>query len=153
MAFTFRLERVLSVRRLQEEAAQQRHARARERCLAAEAAVADLSAEMHAALEALDALKRCDELTADALYLHSLHASGLRRRLHVARTELARCAAEVERAATELVEAHRAVEALEKLRERDEATWRKERARKEADAIDEIAVSRHRAREEENHGP
>jgi flagellar export protein FliJ len=153
VAFAFRLERVLSVRRLQEEGAQHRHRQAQDRRLAAQALVDELSGELHAALEELDDLKRRDELTADALYLHSLHAAGLRRQLHRARHDLAGCAAEVERTGAELLEAHRAVEALEKLRERDEAVWRKNRARKEADAIDEIAVSRHRAREEENHGP
>lgn len=153
MAFSFRLERVLSVRRMQEEGAQHRHREAQARLLAAEALIEGLSQELHAALEELDDLKRRDELTTDVLYLHSLHSSGLRRQLHRARRDLADRAAEAERAGAELLEAHRAVEALEKLRERDEAAWRKDRARKEADAIDEIAVSRHRAREEENHGP
>lgn len=153
MAFAFRLERVLSVRRLQEEAAQQRHAEAQERCRAAEEVVSALTECLQAALEELDDLKRRDELTADALYLHTLHGAGVRRRLVVARQEHACAAEEAERAACELLAAHRAVEALEKLRDRDEAAWRKEQARKEADAIDEMAVSRHRAREEENHGP
>jgi flagellar biosynthesis chaperone FliJ len=42
---------------------------------------------------------------------------------------------------------------LEKLRERDQEAWRAAEARKDALRIDELAVSRHRAREEESHGP
>jgi flagellar export protein FliJ len=151
--FAFRLERVLSVRRLQEESAQQRHAEALERQRAADALREALTCRLLESLEELDDLKRRDELTAEALYLHSLHVGGLRRDLLGARQQCARCAEEVERSASELLEAHRAVEALEKLRERDQAAWRHDESQREARAIDEVAVTRHRAREEENHGP
>ncbi|NTU60247.1 MAG: flagellar export protein FliJ [Deltaproteobacteria bacterium] len=153
MAFVFRLERVLSVRRLQEEAAQQRHAEALERLRRAEARVDDLSRELTRDLEELDETKRRDELTTETLHLHSLHASGLRRAIQLARHEAARCAADVEKTAAELLDAHRAREALEKLREREVEAWRREETRREANQIDEIAVLRRRTREEENHGP
>ena len=35
----------------------------------------------------------------------------------------------------------------------EESEWRRQEAQKEAKQVDEIAVSRHRAREEETHGP
>lgn len=153
MAFVFRLERVLGVRRLQEEAAQHCHAEALRACTEAAEAVRRLDADLGVALEELDDLKRRDRLTVDALYLHTLHTAGLRRRLFAARQEQRRAEERAEQTAAELLEAHRAVEALEKLKERDEAAWRRAQARREAEAIDEIAVLRHRAREEDNHGP
>lgn len=153
MPFAFRLERVLSVRRVQEEQAQLRHAEALERRCAAERALSTLSETLRQTLEDLDDLKRRDELTTEALHLHSLHVSGLRRSIHLARAELERRTAEVEASAAELLEAHRAREALDKLRERELDAWRREEAKREAKQIDEIAVSRRRTREEENHGP
>ncbi len=153
MAFAFRLEKVLSVRRLQEEAAQQELVRVRQELSRANAALTALEDELLTASHEVDDLKRSDELTPEALYLHSLHVAGLRRRIEQARHAVAAAAAEAEAAAAQLVDAHRAREALERLREREEATWRREQGRRESLQIDEIAVTRHRAREEENHGP
>jgi flagellar FliJ protein len=153
MGFVFRLERVLAVRCLQEETVQQRHAEALERFRRAESALNDLRESLEQTLEELDDVKRRDELTPEALHLHSLHTSGVRRSLQVARVECDRQSADVARTAEELREAHRAREALEKLRERELEAWRRDQSRREANEIDEIAVSRRRAREEENHGP
>ena len=153
MGFVFRLERVLAVRCLQEETVQQRHAEALERFRRAESALNDLHESLEQTLEELDDVKRRDELTPEALHLHSLHTSGVRRSLQVARVECDRRSAEVERTAAELLEAHRAREALEKSRERELEAWRRDQSRREANEIDEVAVSRRRAREEENHGP
>jgi flagellar export protein FliJ len=153
VAFTFRLEKVLSVRRLQEEAAQQALAQAREELARASATLVSLEGDLLTAQEEVDALKRSDELTPEALYLHSLHGAGLRRKIDQARQVLARASDAAEAAAARVLEAHRAREALERLREREEVSWRKDQDRREARELDEIAVSRHRAREEENHGP
>jgi flagellar export protein FliJ len=153
MPFRFRLEKVLSVRRLQEESAQLRHAAALARLRAVELAIAELTGCLTASLEDLDGLKRRDELTAEALYLHTLHVAGLRRRLQGAKSDRGAAETEAERTGTELLAAHQAREALEKLRDRQEAAWRQEQHDKDARALDEIAVSRHRAREEESHGP
>ncbi|MBI5443081.1 MAG: flagellar FliJ family protein, partial [Deltaproteobacteria bacterium] len=87
------------------------------------------------------------------IYLHTLHVAGLRRQLQRAGAERAGAQAEVDRTAAALMAAHQAREALENLRGRQETAWRQAEAGREARAIDEIAVSRHRAREEENHGP
>lgn len=151
--FAFRLERVLSVRRLQEESAQQRHAEALEQCRRVEARLRDLAEQLARGLEELDDAKRRDALTTEAIHLHSLHSSGVRRMIQATRLEHERCTEEVERTAAELLEAHRAREALEKLRERELEAWRREESRREAIQIDEIAVTRRRTREEENHGP
>lgn len=153
MSFVFRLERVLSVRCLQEDSAQQRHAEALECRSRAEGILCGLSGQLEQTLEQLDELKHNDELTPEALYLHSLHVSGLRRSIQTARSEFERRAAEAEKTAAELVEAHRAREALEKLREREHETWRRDIAQREAKQMDDLAATRRRAREEENHGP
>jgi flagellar export protein FliJ len=153
MAFRFRLERVLSVRRLQEEAAQGVHAVAL-RCLRQiEECLTELTKRLSESMDDLDRLKVRDELTAEALHLHGLHLAGLRREILRATGERKGALAHVERTAAELLEAHQAREALERLRERQEALWRQEQAVRDARAFDELAVSRHRAREEESHGP
>ncbi len=153
MPFTFRLERVRSVRTLQEELAQARAAEAQERLRCAQEALAAVDQGLADALEALDELKRRDELSAEALYLHSLHVAGLRRDRERARVDLAQAERTAAAAAAELLEAHRAVAALDRLRERAEAVWRESDARKETKVIDELAATRHRSREEDNHGP
>jgi len=153
MAFVFRLERVLVVRCLQEDAAQQRHAAALEELREAERRLGELRTGLVATLDALDDVKRRDELTVEALHLHSLHVAGLRRAIHVARVDVQHGSAKAEQTGKELLEAHRAREALEKLRERELEGWQKAQVQRERKQLDEIAVSRHRFREEENHGP
>lgn len=153
MGFVFRLEKVLSVRRLQEEAAQQCHARAREELESALARLEALRAALRRSREELDDLKRTDALTPDTLYLHSLHAAGQRRRIEQAAAAAQAAARRADEAADALREAHQARQALEKLCERDREAWRAKEARKDAHRIDELAVSRHRGREEESHGP
>ena len=151
--FAFRLERVLSVRRVQEEAARLRHAEAEEKLRTAREILAGLRERLASALEDFDDLKRKDKVTAEALYLHTLHLAGLRREIDVARIRLAEAAAEAERTAGELSTAHKAKKGLERHREREETEWRRQETQKEAKQVDEIAVSRHRAREEDTHGP
>ena len=153
MAFVFRLDRVLGVRRIQEEAAQQRNAEAQEALRRAREADQELRQTLAGALEEFDELKRGDRVTPEALYLHSLHLAGMRRKLEASRTRVEEAATAAQKAAEELLEAHQAREALERLREREKAAWDKLQAQKEARQVDEIAVSRHRTREEENHGP
>lgn len=153
MGFVFRLEKVLSVRCLQEEAARQGHARAQEELQGALARLEALRAGLRRCQEDLDDLKRADALTPDALYLHSLHAAGQRRRIERAAAEAEAASRRVAQAAEALREAHKARQALEKLRERDLEAWHAAEARKDAHRIDELAASRHRAREEETHGP
>ena len=153
MPFVFRLERVLSVRRIQEETAQQRQAEARSELLRSQGVLEEACARLRRAQEDLDERKRRDDLTSEALHLHSLHVAGQRQAIERAREAVSAASKHLEEAREALLEAHRAREALERLREREEITWKRREARQEARAVDEIAVSRHRAREEENHGP
>ena len=153
MGFAFRLERVLAVRRIEEDGACQRHAEAQETLRGACAARDDALGRLVANLDRLDDLKRRDELSEQALYLHSLHLAGLRREIDGARARVATATREIERTAAELLCAHQAREALEKLREREERSWLRDQTAREAREIDEIAVQRSHARKEENHGP
>ena len=153
MAFVFRLERVLAVRRIEEDGARQRHAAAQEALRAARDELEAARRRLTEGLVGLDELKRRDELSEKALYLHSLHVAGRRREIELATARVANAAQMVEQRAAELLEAHQAREALEKLREREETAWRRDQAAREAREIDEIAVLRSRTREEENHGP
>ena len=153
MGFVFRLERVLAVRRIEEDGARQRHGEAQEALRGACGARDDALRRQCASLERLDGLKRRDELNEQALYLHSLHLAGLRREIDAARAWVAAAEREVGRTAAELLCAHQAREALEKLREREEHSWRRDQTTREAREMDEIAVQRSHARKEENHGP
>lgn len=153
MGFAFRLERVLSVRRIQEDEAQRKHADARAELRAADESLQLLESMVVNAQRQLDELKHRDQLTAEALHLFSLHMAGMRRRVAAARVRVETAQDEVDQTSAELLEAHRARETLERLRGREEAAWRKRQAQLEVKQLDEIAVSRHRAREEENHGP
>jgi flagellar export protein FliJ len=151
--FAFRLERVLSVRRVQEETARVCHAEAEGKLREAREALAHLRERLTSALEGFDDLKRTDKVTGEALHLHTLHLAGLRRGIESARRRLAAAAAEAERTNEELSAAHKAKKSLERHREREETEWRRQEAQKEAKQADEIAVSRYRVREEETHGP
>ena len=152
MGFVFRMERLLSVRRIEEDAAQQRHAQAQRDLRQAAAALDASRACLSQTLCRLDDLKHRDQLTEEALFLHSLRVSGLRREIDQARAHLRAAEQGVERAADELLRAHQAREALERLREREELSWKREQATREVKEMDEIAVMRSRTREEENHG-
>lgn len=153
MAFVFRLEKVLSVRRLQEEAAHQRLVLVREGLQSDRARLEALEQDLRRVLGQLDELKRRDELSAEDLHLHSLHSAGQRRRIEQAREAVFTSSQMVETASADLLGAHQARQTLEKLRQREETAWVADQTRKEARRIDEVAGSRHRGREEEEHGP
>ncbi|HSH71155.1 MAG TPA: hypothetical protein VK997_14635, partial [Deferrisomatales bacterium] len=103
MGFAFRLERVLAVRRIEEDGARQRHAEAQEVLRNACTGRDDALRRLGATLAGLDGLKRRDELSEQALYLHSLHLAGLRREIDAARARVAAATRDVERTAAELL--------------------------------------------------
>ncbi len=153
MAFVFRLEKILAVRRHQEESARRRHAHVRGECARVRGVLEERQEALRRDLEELDGLKRRDEVTPESLRLHSLHLARVRRSLEEARKSLDAAAEAVAVAEAEVAEAHRAREALERLRDREEGAWRQAQSRREARTADEIAVSRpRRGREEESRG-
>ncbi len=153
MAFRFRMEKVLSVRRIEEDAARTRHARARDRLERAERACEALERRRQRCERELDDLKGRDALTAESLHLYALHRAGLARAQEAAAEELAEARAEAARTRSALTEAHQAREAMERLREKERAAWQYRQGRKEAALLDELAVAQHRSNEEDSHGP
>lgn len=147
MAFVFRLEKVLGVRRREEDEAAKVHALARERLDRARNWLIDLESNMRLTLSLLDEDKRADRVDAETLHYHSLHCAGLESDMACAEKEIAVANEAVRLAVLALTEAHKAVEMLEKLRERDEEEWRKAELRRETLAMDEVAVMRHRSKE------
>lgn len=153
MAFRFRLEKVLAVRRREEEEAERRHAEARRERDRAREEVERQRAALARANEALDALKRKGEMSAEDLFLHASHVAGVRRRLREAEAGLAEAEDRMRREHEALLQAHQAREALEKLREREEARWKEAERRRETQILDEVALTRRPLGEEEPHGP
>lgn len=147
MRFVFRLDKVLGIRRREEDEAARLHAVARERLERARAWLMDLEGNMELTLALLEDDKRANRVDAETLHYHSLHCAGLESDMVCAEKEITVANEAVRLAALALTEAHKAVEILEKLRERDEEEWRKEELRKETIAMDEVAVMRHRAKE------
>lgn len=152
MRFAFRLEKILTLRHRQREQATLRHAEARRRLEEAEARLAQLIRALTSTQAELDEVKRKNRVTHELLHYHMLHCAGVDHDIHRTQAEVAEANRAAERTAAELIEAHRAAEILEKLKERDQESWREEQARRERDEMDEVAVSRHRMKEE-NHGP
>lgn len=147
MAFAFRLEKVLGIRRREEDEAARVHAVARERLDRARDWLSDLESNMRLTLALLDEDKKANRVDAEVLHYHSLHCAGLESDMELAEREICAANEAVRIAALALTEAHKAVEMLEKLRERDEEEWRKAELRRETLAMDEVAVMRHRSKE------
>lgn len=152
MIFSFRLEKVLSVRKIEEDLASKRHADARARLYRAEQLLDLLFASLESTMNKLDELKLSDELTAEALQLHSLHIAGLKNRIEEAKKELVCAENNVEETNGLLIEAHRSREALERLREKEKEAWLLREQKRQANEIEEIVLSRRKPRLEGNHG-
>jgi len=152
LRYTFRLERVLTIRNRQREQATLRHAEARKRLEEAEQRLDLLTHVLEATMHELDRAKHANRLNKETLHYHTLHCAGVKDDIKKTEYEVAEANVAAERTAAELLEAHRAAEVLEKLREKDFDAWKEQEAKKEMKQMDEVAVTRHRMKEE-NHGP
>jgi len=152
LKYAFRLERVLTLRCRQREQATLRHAEAKQRLMDAQAKLGALMAVLEKTLSALDQVKRSDRLCKETLHYHMLHCAGVKQDMARTESEIREADLVVERTTAELLEAHRATEVLEKLKEKDHEAWKEEQAKLEREQMDEVAVTRHRMKEE-NHGP
>lgn len=150
--FEFRLERVLNIRHRQCEQATHRHAEARRRLELAELRLRELGELYERTEHDLDLAKHSNRLCKEVFHYHTLHCAGVKEDIRRAEREVAEVTIAAERTAAELLEAHRAAEVLEKLRQNELEAWKKDQAQKEMQQMDEVAVSRHRMKEE-NHGP
>lgn len=147
MAFEFRLEKVLSIRRSEEDEASRKFALAKARLTKAREALLALEEAQDENESSLEAKKRADKLDGEYIHRHALRHAGLTHDIDLARNEIVAANHEARKANEALTEAHRAVEVLEKLRERDLEAFRKDQLRREAVQMDEVAVSRHRLKE------
>ena len=142
MPFTFRLDAVLKQRKLAETLAQKDVAEAQRAAQAAEDELRSLQATSDSAGAFmrdgnLQGPINLQLLAAHRRYVNSVAVVG---REQMQRLALAR--QKVEAARQVLAEKARARMALQTLRDKQEAQWRKDRARREAKTADEVATQR-----------
>ena len=140
--FRFRLQRVLGVRRLEEEIARAAYMEVETRAKSAESARERAREDVRAGLAQLTRVVEARELDADAVLLEQFSVDQATKRVPPAsqRARLAREAAERERRSWE--ERRRALKGLENLRERAQTAFRAEEARVENLRLDEQALIR-----------
>ena len=147
MGFVFRLERVLRLRLKERDEAAIKNALAARMLNEAREALAALEGELDDTEALLDRIKRADQLDGETLHYHRLHCVGLAMDIRQAEYQVMKCNEEVALAAQLLIEAHKASEILEKLKEHEVEEWRQEEHRKEVIKMDEVAVSGFRKKE------
>ncbi len=141
--FNFRLERVRALREHAEDAAKEELASSLSQRVKGEALLRAADAGVHGAREAFptggtEALSGADMLAAQA-YLERTE-----RAREAAEQDLSRRDAEVSERREFLGERARDRQALERLKDRRQADWKRESLRLEGAALDEMAISRHR---------
>lgn len=133
--FEFRLQRVLDYRHLLE-------GWAKDALREAQAALVDAEQELEAILaERAQALKR-KQKTLEAMVEQETFVLKLEDDAETQRSVIAILADEVERATNEWIEAKRAVETMEKLKQRELEIWETELAREEQKALDDWTNTR-----------
>lgn len=133
---------MLSIRIRERDEAARKSALARQKVREALDHLAWLEACLKKADAELDDKKARNILDGEALHLHGLCCAGLSIDMEVAEIAIMKANLAADQAAKELAEAHKATEVLEKLKEKEFETWQKEELRKEAIAMDEVAVTR-----------
>jgi dTMP kinase len=152
--FRFRLERVLGVRRLQEEIARAAYTDVLSRARSAESLHQSTKRDVTRNLEELTRLLEARSIDPDAILVEQFTLDQAQKRVPPARkrAEVARAAAERERAVWE--ERNRALKSLENLRERARIAFRGEEEKVENARLDEQALIRAaRAAEAQNFSP
>lgn len=146
--FFFRLERVLSVRRHEEERDRILFATAVQRHEKANSTLREISQRLdHALTESRDALKNVTRVDALAS-AYDFRASLLKQKSE-AEEWVEKTGTELESARKVLVQAQQKRRVLEQLRERKWETWRKEEESREQDQLDEIALQSHGRKDQE----
>jgi flagellar FliJ protein len=137
MAFRFRLETVLRVRRRREEAAALELAAAQRAQRGQEEMLAGLEDGRRRERQALERLARKGLLARDLL-LHQDYEWALAWRLERERRHLGELAAACEEKREALLARSREKKVLENLKERQHKLWRQEEARREQKLLDEL---------------
>lgn len=144
-SFTFRLERVRSLREREEDLAKEQLARGLHHQVQGEALLREAEHTLRAAREhALGAATSPGGTSAADLMAAQVWLERTRRGKHAAELDLSRREAEVAHRRTALTSAAQDRQAIEKLRERALDTHQREAARREQLQLDEMALAVHR---------
>ncbi len=141
MKFVFRLESILRLRRRDEETARKNLGLAVAKEMAERDALGTLEQELSDEIDA-QAQARSGEIWAQGQALYLEWTRGQNLRIAAQRQACLDAAAAVAKARSALVEARRAVQVLEKLRERRWAQWHLEQNRKEQSFTSDVAAQR-----------
>lgn len=133
--FEFRLERVLEYRRLQE-------GWAKDALREAQAALAESERALERILDERESALTQDPKSVEGLIDLESYVTRLEDDAEAQRNVIAILAEEVEKARQEWIEARRALQTMERLREREYQQWEAELAREEQKALDEWTHSR-----------
>jgi flagellar export protein FliJ len=145
MAFTFRFQRLLDYRCHQVDMEEMQLAEARRRVASGEAALARLTAGRDGALRDL---ARClhEGLSGEHLQIWRLYLSDLEMRIHQQARQVEVMKARAEEVRVRLVEAFRRKRAMERLRTREERSWRENEDRRAENELAEQALQRRAGR-------
>ncbi len=141
MKFVFRLESILRLRRRDEETARKNLGLAVAKEIAQRETLRSLEQELSDEIDA-QAQARSGEIWAQGQALYLEWTRGQNLRILAQRQACLDAAAAVAKARSALVEARRAVQVLEKLRERRWAQWHLEQNRKEQAFASDVAAQR-----------
>lgn len=147
MAYVFKMERILVLRIKERDRLAREFALAKAKLQQARLTLAALESELESTQKSLEEIKKEDRLDHKELYYHALHITGLETDIIKAESEVITANREAAKAMETLTEAHKEAEIMEKLKERDFEAWQKAQLKKEAVAMDELAVSRYRKKE------
>lgn len=140
--FHFRLERILSIRRRQEEQERMRFGAAMQAKLQAEMRLEEIRNRMRETIEAAARMMESRVTIEDLRRTHDYRMALLRRESE-AESALAEAVCRLETARTALIEARKKKRVLERLRERAHARWRYESENEEQNDLDEIGLATH----------
>lgn len=140
--FKFRLERVLSVRRHEEERERGAFAAAAQRHAVAEAVLMDIREKIRLAEKSMTSLVSEKRITTIEDFVRSHeYRVGLVRREEEATAAVAHTERMLDEARLKLVEARKKRRVLERLRERRHEDWRREEEGREQTELDEIGLA------------
>lgn len=138
--FQFRLERILSVRRHQEDRERLRFGQAMRRKLECAVKLDEVRARIREAVERASAVTAGRPTVEDFVRMHEYRLALLRREADAERA-LEDAAVALEQQRLKLVEARRRRRALELLRERKWREWRRTEEEREQQELDEIGMT------------
>jgi flagellar export protein FliJ len=138
--FKFKLQAVHDLREMQRESAERELAEAGARVAQAEAQLAKIECRLEEAASVYAQSLQSDQVDPFESALHTNFLNSLSQHKSTAREQLERMKSEYDRYRQLAIEAARAVEATDKLRERQRARYKLETQRTEQNMLDEMAM-------------